>query len=77
VPMLNSSLLFRPSISKMAVDVEKAWEEYGITNIQQVAAGMTKGDLVFFDGTRIVKISPGAIGMMFTTQGLGADPVWA
>ncbi len=73
----NNGLLMFPRVSDMEIDVDKDLEALGITNLREIAAGMTKGDIVFFDGTRIVKISPGAISMMFTTQGLGADPVWA
>lgn len=64
-------------LSEFEIDVDKAWRAKGITNIKQVAALMTKGDMLFFDGTNIVKLSPGSTGTMLTTQGVGNNPVWS
>ena len=64
-------------LSEIESDVDKDWQVKGITNLKEVAASMTKGDLIFFDGTGITKISPGSIGTMLTTQGDGANPVWS
>lgn len=64
-------------LSELTIDADKDWAAFGITDIKEVTAGMTKGDLLFFDGAIISKISPGSIGTMFTTQGLGAAPIWS
>ncbi len=64
-------------LSQLLIDADKDWAAFGITDIKEVAAGMAKGDLPFFDGAVISKISPGSIGTMLTTQGLGADPIWS
>lgn len=70
------TLYIKPQLSKMIIDVDKDWSTYGLSDLSEVASGMTKGDIIFFDGTRIVKLSPGSIGKMLTTQGMGADPTW-
>ncbi len=66
-----------PKLSLPEIDADKAWAAMGISDIREVAAAMTIGDLLIFDGTRIIRISPGPIGYMFTTQGMGADPIWS
>jgi len=63
-------------LSQLGIDADKDWAVMGITNIKEAAAGMTKGDLLFFDGTRLVRSSPGSIGSMLTTHDFGADPTW-
>jgi hypothetical protein len=64
-------------LSELTIDADKDWLTFGITNIKEVAAGMQKGDLPFFDGAGIAILVPGPIGTMLTTQGLGADPIWS
>lgn len=64
-------------LSGLIIDADKDWLVFGITDIEEVAAGMTKGDLIFFDGVRLVRLSPGPIGQMLTTQGMGVDPIWS
>jgi len=64
-------------LSELLLDADKNWADFGITDIKEIVAGMTKGDLLFFDGAIISKVSPGPIGTMFTTQGPGAAPIWS
>ena len=64
-------------LSELTIDADKIWLGMGISQIREVAAGMTKGDLFFSDGTRIVKLSPGSIGSNLTTNGPLADPTWS
>lgn len=65
------------ALSGLTIDADKGWLAFGIENIKEVAAGMTKGDMIIFDGAGIARISPGAIGTKLTTQGMGADPIWS
>jgi len=39
-------------------------------------ASLTKGDIIFFDGTKWDRLPPGTQGQVLTTQGAGANPVW-
>jgi len=64
-------------LSELIIDADKNWQAMGISNIREVAAAMQKGDLALFDGVGIVIFSPGPIGTILTTQGLGADPIWS
>ena len=64
-------------LSELAIDANKLWGAKGIANVKELAAGMTKGDLVIFDGTRLAKITPGPIGTMLTTHDFGNDPTWS
>lgn len=63
-------------ISEVDIDCDKPWVGFGITNLKELAATMTKGDMLFFDSTRLVKISPGSIGSILTTHDWGNDPTW-
>jgi len=64
-------------LSEYEIDADKSWEAFGITNLKELAGGMTKGDMLFYDGTRLVKITPGPIGTMLTTHDMGNDPTWS
>ena len=64
-------------LSLLIIDADKDWQAFGIENIREVAAGMTHGDLILSNGAAIVALTPGAIGMILTTQGLGALPIWS
>ncbi len=64
-------------LSELIIDADKDWLAFGIPNIEEVAAGMQKGDMAIFDVAGIVIFSPGPIGTILTTQGLGALPIWS
>lgn len=55
---------------------EEVYSYLGITNLKELAAGMAKGDIVYFDGTRLVKLIPGTIGQELTAHDFGADPTF-
>lgn len=65
-----------PTLSELRIDVDKDWQTKGITNIKQVAAAMSKGDLAVRDTTILVRIPPGGDGYVLTSQGLGKLLVW-
>jgi len=69
------------AISGLTIDADKVWEDagvpMGISNIKEVAAGMAVGDMIYFNGTQIVKITPGVIGTGFKTKGTGKNPIWS
>lgn len=64
------------TLSRLAIDVDKNWQAMGITNIKEVAASMAVGDLIYHDGTRIVKLPAGDLGKMLITRGLYHSPGW-
>jgi len=37
---------------------------------------LTQGDILYFDGNNLTKLSPGTNGQYLKTQGAGANPVW-
>jgi len=38
---------------------------------------LTQGDILYFDGNNLTKLSPGTNGQYLKTQGVGANPVWS
>jgi hypothetical protein len=63
-------------LSQLMIDIDKDWQGYGITNLKELAAGMTKGDLLVQDGSVLIKVSPGNMGDEFTSGGPGNIPSW-
>ena len=64
-------------ISELTIDTDKIWLDKGISNIKEIVLGMTKGDIAFHDGTKLVKLSPGPLGTQVKTKGPGADPIYS
>lgn len=64
-------------LSELMIDADKDWQGKGISNIKELAAGMAIGDMLIYDGTRIIKLQPGPVGRVLTSQGPGALPIWA
>jgi hypothetical protein len=72
------SLLWTPKtdLSQLEVDTDRDWQGLGITNVKELASGMQKGDLLFFDGACLAKFTPGPIDTVLTGHDIGADPTW-
>lgn len=64
-------------LSELDIDADKDWVTKGITNIKQVAALMSKGDLVVRDTNILVRLAPGGAGYVLTSTGLLSIPTWA
>lgn len=62
--------------SQVDIDADKSWQDFGTMDLKELVATMTKGDMIFFDGTRLVRISPGSIGMCLIAHDWGNDPTW-
>ncbi len=77
----SGCLLVRPvaarKLSQLVIDSDKHWQAFGMTNVKEIAEGMTKGDIAFHDGTRLQRLSPGSIGTTLTTHDFGNDPTWS
>jgi len=65
------------NLSELIIDADKDWQAEGITEIREVAAGMTQGDMVSRGAAILTLLNPGPTGSMLITQGPGADPVWS
>ena len=77
----SNCILIKPrltrKLSELEIDSDKDWQGFGITNVKELAASMTKGDILFFDGVKLVKLSPGPIGTMLTAHDFENDLTWS
>lgn len=64
-------------LSQLEIDADKNWEEKGIVNLREIAAGMTIGDLAVRGGAIISRIAAGAVDYVLTSAGPGHIPYWA
>ncbi len=64
-------------LSELVIDADKLWSDKGISNVKEIADGMAKGDMVFSDGVKLVKITPGSIGTMLTCHDSGNNLTWS
>ncbi len=73
------ALLMKQGITKLSeltIDTDKVWLDMGISQIKEIALGMTEGDILYHDGTRLVKLSPGITSSELKTLGPGHNPYW-
>jgi hypothetical protein len=74
------SLLIIPKnitrLSELEIDVDKDWQNFGITNLKELDNGMHRGDILVHDGHKIVKISTANIGDELTSEGHGQIVNW-
>ena len=63
-------------LSEVDVDCDKDWAVKGITSLKQLAVGMAKGNLAYFNGTELVKITPGSVGTELITHDVGFAPTF-
>ena len=63
-------------LSELTIDADKNWADKGISQLKEIVPGMTAGDIVYHDGTRLVKLSPGVTGSELITLGTGHAPIW-
>ena len=63
-------------LSELTIDADKAWADKGISQLKEIVSGMTAGDIVYHDGTRLLKLSPGVLGSQLITLGPTQAPKW-
>lgn len=63
-------------LSQLNIDADKDWNIKGITNIKQVAALMSKGDIIVRDTSVLVRLAAGPDGYVLTSAGIGKIPAW-
>ncbi|MBA7708076.1 hypothetical protein ES703_116963 [subsurface metagenome] len=64
-------------ISELEIDADKDWQGKGISNIKEIAEAMAIGHITQHNGTKLVKLPPGASSLVLTSQGPGKVVVWA
>lgn len=63
-------------ISELEIDADKDWQARGITNLKEIAVGMSKGDLGVRGDSIILKLVPGTVTYVLTSAGPGNLPAW-
>jgi len=63
-------------LSELEIDTDKDWQTKGITNLKQVAAMMSKGDIAVRDTSILVRLPPGPEDYCLTSAGSGKLPSW-
>ncbi len=64
-------------LSQLGIDVDKDWNSKGITNIKELAASMTTGDLLVRGaGGILVRLPPDTANLVLTSGGPGVLPSW-
>ncbi len=77
----SGCLLVRPvaarKLSELVIDQDKDWAAFAMTNVKEIAEGMSKGDIVYHDGNGLRKLSPGSIGTNLTSHDFDNDVTWS
>ena len=63
-------------LSELEIDADKDWQGYGITNLEHLASGTTKGSLLAHNGVVLEAVPAATIGHEFTSNGPGTMPSW-
>ena len=63
-------------LSELEIDTDKAWNAKEITQLKAIASAMAKGDMVARGSDVMVKLTPGPISYVLTSQGAGKIPSW-
>ncbi|HUT67833.1 MAG TPA: hypothetical protein VMW86_04700 [Dehalococcoidales bacterium] len=64
-------------LSQLIIDADKNWQAMGISNLKEVALGMTRGDLAVRNTHVLARLVPGSIGYVLTSAGPLHIPAWA
>jgi len=64
-------------LSELTIDADKDWRGKGITNIKQVAQGMSLGHLIQHNGVALESLPPGPASYVLTSAGPNQRVVWA
>lgn len=63
-------------LSELEIDADKDWQTKSITNLKQIAAMMSKGDMAVRDTSVLVRLPPGPEDYCLTSAGPGKLPSW-
>lgn len=64
------------NLSELNIDANKDWAAMGISNIKELALGMTHGDLLVRGAAILQRFVPGIFGEVLTSSGPGVLPFW-
>lgn len=64
-------------LSQLLIDADKDWNTKGITDIKQVVAAMSTGDLIVKGDTILTNLAAGVAGYVLTSTGTFKIPTWA
>ncbi|MDD4984225.1 MAG: hypothetical protein PHQ43_00350 [Dehalococcoidales bacterium] len=64
-------------LSQLQIDTDKNWNGKGISNVKQIAGGMTTGHIVQHNGMLLETLPPGPESYVLTSAGPGQRIVWA
>lgn len=64
-------------LSRLIIDYDKSWLDFGITELKELASGMQKGDMIIHDGTRLVRSEPGPLGYFLFVRQPGNQLYWS
>ncbi|AQU05305.1 hypothetical protein B1778_00770 [Dehalococcoides mccartyi] len=64
-------------LSQLQIDTDKNWNGKGISNVKQIAGGMTTGHIVQHNGLILETLPPGPESYVLTSAGPGQRIVWA
>jgi len=64
-------------LSELNIDADKDWQVMGISNLREIALGMTRGDMPVRGPAIIQILGPGTIGHVLTSAGPLHIPAWA
>lgn len=64
--------------SQVTIDADKDMLTFGLENLKEVVAGMAAGDIIYFLGGQLQKLTPLAadVGKLLATKGPGLAPDW-
>lgn len=63
-------------LSRLAIDADKDWLDYGIHNVKELAENMQRGDMITHSGSILVKLTPGYLSDVLTSRGAGNSLIW-
>ncbi len=64
-------------LSELIIDADKNWQAFGISNLEELALGMARGDLPMRGDAVLVRFQPGTVGYVCTSAGPGHLLAWA
>ncbi len=65
------------TLSQIEIDADKDWDTKEISNIGSIVVNMTHGDIVYYNGSTLVRLPAGSPGHNLQCLGPGKNPRWS